>query len=55
MLGDVNRTVIAYLPHPENGVVSKLEIFNETELFRNAQKSLVSFVFNFFAELNIFE
>jgi hypothetical protein len=49
ILGKVNRTIIAYLPRPENGIVSKLEIFNLPDMFHRLQNSAVGLTeFDFF-------
>jgi hypothetical protein len=49
ILGKVDRTLITYLPDPESGIVSKLEIVELPDMFRRLQNSRVIFIclFNF--------
>lgn len=42
ILGKVNQTVIACLPDPDIGIVSKLEVVKLPDMFHRLQNSAVS-------------
>lgn len=52
ILGKVDRTLITYLPDPESGIVSKLEIVELPDMFRRLQNSRVIVVCSYLILLN---